>query len=213
MSSNIDPKMLEKLLIQIRAAIPVVRAGIEIFAQDATRYAELEDAYQNMYPIIDVASMLELRFLHYIGTSVTNMIEAIAAESHLIDGARITYLLQVVDLIEPCLTGMQGDDSNEEEIVTQAVQFYRRFKNLPENEDQEAIIRVIQNSSLVKETPDEIRVDTSINNTDNDNFSQFDDSEIDFAEELLEGFLLEAEDYLDTIGTLLPEITEDTQQK
>ena len=211
MSNNIDQNTLNKLVIQIRTAIPVVRSGIEAFSKSISAQEELENSYQSINLINDVASMLGLRYLYHIGLSITEMIETMATESHLIDGDRVDYLLQSVDLIEPCLVNSQNDRSNEQEIVVKSIKLYRRFKCLPEDGDKDAILSVVENSDVYNVVSEEIFEESQIYveeySVNNDS-----EEEIDFADELLEGFLLEAEDYLETIGALLPEITSDTQQ-
>jgi chemosensory pili system protein ChpA (sensor histidine kinase/response regulator) len=213
MSRNIDPQMLNKLLITMRTSIPVVRSGIESFLQDTGKYEELENAYQNMHSIIDVASMLEFPFLHYVSTLIIEMMEHIAVESNPFNNQQRENLLGVVDLIEPYLISIQDNNGQEEGIVPRAIQYYRRFKNLPEVDDQKEIESAIFGCHSQFESKASNHIHISLEDTDATNSLEYDfDHRMDFSAELLEGFLNEAEDYLDTIGLLLPEINENTQQ-
>ncbi|MDH3600815.1 MAG: Hpt domain-containing protein, partial [Candidatus Tectomicrobia bacterium] len=206
MPSNIDPKMLDGLSQMVHSSIPGIRADIESFLQDATQFDALEKAYQNVHPIKDVADMLGLSILQHITQSITEMIEEIATGAS-VDVEQGAWLCSTVDQVEPFVQSLQSGDGREQDIITEAVRSFRRFKGLPESEDDVAIQEALSGQSV---TADEMPL-PSIAETQNAHdgriaspATELDEFQIDFAAELLEGFLLEAEDYLDTIGRLLP---------
>jgi chemosensory pili system protein ChpA (sensor histidine kinase/response regulator) len=213
MPSNIDPQMLDKLLMTIRSFVSVVLSGIETFLLNREEHEALEDAYQNIHQIIDVASMINLDSVCYIATSISEMIENLASESDSLETEQENHLVAIVNLLEPYLNSIQNGNDLGEEILIEAIQHYRRFKNLPQIDDSRVIEEIISGTyenAVIKTSDSDNHWDYEIGNTnDSDDNLNLD---MDFGAELLEGFLIEAEDYLDTIGQLLPELSENTQQ-
>lgn len=213
MPRNIDPEMLDKLLITIQESIPSVKYGIESFLIDNSRYGDLESSYGHMHPIRDVAEMLEISTLDFIASMIMEMMEDIAAEADNVNSESGIYLLESINTIEPYLRSLLSNDAQDTEIASKAIAYYRRFKNLPESYDQEFI------KGMLLQNGKDITLDQNyIEDGDREfkNEPQKCDSNLDlnmdFSAELLEGFLIEAEDYLDIIGSLLPEITDQAEK-
>ena len=202
MPSNIDPKMLDGLSQMVHSSIPAIRADIESFLQDSTQFDALEKAYQNVHPIKDVADMLGLSFLQHITQCITEMIEEIATGAS-VDIEQGAWLCSTVDQVEPFLHSLQSGDGRDQDIVTEVIRSFRRFKGLPESEDDVAVQAALAGQSAAADEMVLPPVAETWNVHDGEigaPATESDEFQIDFAAELLEGFLLEAEDYLDTIG-------------
>lgn len=204
--------MLDKLLATTRETMPLVVSGIDQYLNDKDAYQELENSYQNMHSIIDVAKMLDLSFFCYIATLITNIIENIASNPDKIWSESYDHLFPITESLEGYLVSLINNDGLAEETFVNAVRHYRRLNGLPSHDDDDVIKNLVAECDLGSVTDSNVHLN-KIENIDHaidaDNLSELD---MDFSAELLEGFLIEAEDYLDTIGTLLPGINEDTYQ-
>jgi len=206
MPSNINPKMLDGLSQMVHSSIPAIRADIESFLQDTTQFDALEKAYQNVHPIKDVADMLGLSVLQHITQCITEMIEEIATGAS-VDVEQGAWLCSTVDQVEPFVQSLQSGDGRDQDIVNEVIRSFRRFKGLPESEDDVAVQAALSGQSVASGEmllPPVAEARNVHNGDMGTPATESDDFQIDFAAELLEGFLLEAEDYLDTIGRLLP---------
>ena len=213
MLSNFDPKMLDEILSTIHDSIFNIKSGIENYINNSSRVKELEDAYNHIHPLIDIVSMLELSNLCHLVVSIREMVEHIAAETTPIDSQKSNHLLDAIDLIEPYFQSLRDQDGQEEQIVFRAMQHYRRFKNLPESDDKRAILEILLCNYENSDSYPPNSANIACGNIDIPSISEnnFDFQE-EFLGELLEGFWVEAEEYLNTIGLLLPEISEHTQK-
>lgn len=213
MPSHIDPDTLDKMILTIQSFVPSVRSGIENYLRDISNYQELENAYGNVHPIRDVAGMLAFPIVSHLSILISEMMEHIAAAPNEISPGKGTYLLEVVNLIEPYLESLKSGDGQDADLAATAVVYYRRFMQLPEHDDQIAIQELLLGSSASNADHDSVLENQSdgIGEPTWENDNDF-DMQMDFSAELLEGFLIEAEDYLDTIGSLLPAVSEQTEQ-
>jgi chemosensory pili system protein ChpA (sensor histidine kinase/response regulator) len=210
MSSIYDPQALDKFLATMRGLIPNIRAGIESYLIDPECRENFEDAYQNLNSIVDIAFMLELSILHYIVKSIIGMMEQATAITIHLDSLQGQSLLTSIDLIEPCLNSVQETGNVDEDIIMSFVHLHHQFLEISEADDEQAIRNVVSLQSvslepIASDSSDTMKINDHEKIVIDPNF------DLDFSAELIEGFLIEAEDYLDTIGTLLPDIDEHTQ--
>jgi chemosensory pili system protein ChpA (sensor histidine kinase/response regulator) len=207
MPSHIDPTMLTRFVKMARSSMPQIRANIVNFLQDETQQDALEEAYQDLQPLKDAIQMLGLVPLYTILASITEMIEDLAAGPLPVPAERGAHLLKTVEQVEPYLECLLVADGNEDEMVQVAVLAYRRFQGLPEDGDaasvaelsaaQDAVMAPEATASPAAEpTPRDEAPGPAVGATPHD----------DLSAELREGFLLEAEELLDSIGRTLPNI-------
>lgn len=214
MFSNIDPKMLEGLSETVSDVMPGIHADIEAYILDSTNYELLENAYENIHQVTDIAEMLGLSVLHQIMLFITEMIVEIASNNQSNRNERGKNILDIIDQVQPCLSEIQSGNGSLENIVYCAVAAYHRFKKIPENDDNAIIKKIMSthNNGIDDKSTydipygkphlDEITLDSQADNLPTDT---------DFFAELLDGFLVEAEEYLDIIGNLLPAINDEAK--
>jgi chemosensory pili system protein ChpA (sensor histidine kinase/response regulator) len=223
MPKNIDTKMLSRFVHMASSSLERIRTGIASFLHDATQHDALENAYEDLHPLKESAAMFGLAPLSHITASIEEMIEDIAAAPEPVDPARGEHILAAVDTIGQYLASLLADDGRTEAIVTVAVQALRRFKGLPEGEDAAAVDTVLTEPDTTPAPPapqdhtapavavEEAAVPPALATATA--VPAADSALADMSAELLDGFLLEAEEYLDTIGRLLPEVSDQPEHK
>lgn len=201
MATNLDPKMLTGFAQEVHSALTTVREGVESFIQDPSQREALEDAYQHMQSVKDAAAMLGLPVLSHLIACVEEMVEEVATEPLPLSERHCTTLRHAVGHLEDYLTSSLAGDGQEQAAVITILLAYRRFKNLPEHGDQAAVTELL---GEVVALPAPAVASSAV-------AASLQDDEA--TGELLEGFLLEAEDYLNTIGRLLPELDKTAQPR
>jgi chemosensory pili system protein ChpA (sensor histidine kinase/response regulator) len=221
MPKNFAPKMLSRFVQMARDSLPQIRAGITKFLHDGSQHDALENAYEDLHPLKEATAMFGLVALSHITASVEEMIEDIATAPEPIDTAHGDWVLAALDLIAQYLDSLLADDGREQALVTAAVQAFRRFKGLPEGEDEAAVAALLAEAedtpapvpSTASATPASAAVADSQDAMAAPPVQDTGSAPLDMAGELLEGFLLEAEDYLDTIGRLLPDLSDQPEHR
>lgn len=193
MATNLDPTMLTGYAQEMRNALTTIREGVESFVRDPNQHEALEDAYQCTQSIKDAAAMLGLPVLSHLVACVEEMVEEIATEPLPLSAGHSTALQHAANSLEHYVTSMLAGEGQDQAAVVALLVSYRRFKVLPESGDQAAIAALL-GEAVGLPTPSASSPTPG---------SSLDD---DASDELAKGFLLEAEDYLNTIGRLLPEV-------
>ncbi|MGE3541022.1 MAG: Hpt domain-containing protein [Candidatus Tectimicrobiota bacterium] len=192
MATNLDPKMLAGFAQEMQSALRTVRDGVESFVHDPQQQEALEDAYQCMQSIKDASTMLNLPVLSQLLGYVEEMVEEVATATLPLPALQSTALRQVVEALEDYVHRALAGEGQEQLAVQALVQAYRRFKALPESSESAALEDLVGAPGPAPLVPAASALAVS------------DGAEEAAAAELIEGFLLEAEDYLNTIGRLLP---------
>ena len=223
MPSNLDPKTLAGLVQRLQSSIPKICAGIESYVHDTTQQQALEQAYEDVHPIKDVAEMLELSPLLAMATQVEEIIEAIATVSGAIASEQQPLIKTAVDSIQQYVESLLAEDGRDGLLVTEAVHAYRRFMGLPETDDDAAVAAILgedegvdvnETAEMARSILDQMSNPKSVSTTPptqevpEQTANELSSSEFDMADELLEGFLLEAIEHLDVVGRLLPDLTD-----
>ncbi len=224
MPSNLDPKMLAGLVQRLQSSIPKIRIGIESYVQDTSQQKALEQAYEDVHPIKDVAEMLELSPLLAMVTQVEELIEAIATASGSITAEQRPLITTIVDSIQQYVESLLAEDGRDGLLVTDSIHAYRRFMGLPEADDDTVVAAVLGEDeggdvtdtaemarSILDQMPAPESAPTRL--PPQEAPKEIADSEFDMAAELLEGFLLEAIEHLDVVGRLLPDLTDAPDKK
>lgn len=224
MPSNLDPKMLAGLVQRLQSSIPKIRAGIESYVQDTLQQQALEQAYEDVHPIKDVAEMLELSPLVAMTTQVEELIEAVATASGSITAEQRPLITTIVDSIQQYVESLLAEDGRDGLLVTDSIHAYRRFMGLPEADDDTVVAAVLgedeggdvtDTAEMARSILDQMPAPESAPTSPppQEAPKEIADSEFDMAAELLEGFLLEAIEHLDVVGRLLPDLTDAPDKK
>jgi len=207
--------MLHGFAKEAESALSKIREGIESFLRDPNQHEALEDAYQCMQSIKDASEMLGLQVLSDLILCLEEMVEDLATAPLPLHGTRRTWLRQAVEQLEGYLVSALSDDGQAQGDVIEMVRAFRRFKELPESGDKAAVQEILGvdvdmpastapapvSSAPTASAPAEIQNGTPAVPQD------------EASDELVEGFWLEAEDYLNTIGRILPDIDKAPHQR
>jgi len=200
---------------EAESSLAKIREGIESFLRDPNQHEALEDAYQCMQSIKDASEMLGLQVLSDLILCLEEMVEDIATAPLPLHETRSTWLRRAVDQLEGYRASALSDDGQAQGAVIEMVRAFRRFKELPESEDQAAVQEILgvevdmpastapASGSSAPTASAPVETQSSAPAAPQDEAS----------DELVEGFWLEAEDYLNTIGRILPDIDKVPNQR
>src|SRR5262245_24501681 len=215
MPTNIDPKMLHGFAKEAESSLPKIREGIESFLRDPNQREALEDAYQCMQSIKDASEMLGLQVLSDLILCLEEMVEDSATAPLPLHEARSPWLRQAVDQLEGYLASALSNDGQNQVAVIEIVRAFRRFKELPDSGDKAAVQEIlgveVDMPAPTAPAPDSSAATASAPAERQDGATAARQEEV--SDELVEGFWLEAEDYLNAIGRILPGIDKVPNQR
>jgi chemosensory pili system protein ChpA (sensor histidine kinase/response regulator) len=214
MATHIDVKMLAGFAQEVQPTLSKMQHGIAQFLQDPRQRDALEDAYQCMQTMKDAAEMLRLPVLRHLALSLEEMVEDVATSSTTPSAPQSFWLQRATMHFENYLQRLLAGAEQEAASAAALVQAYRRFKQLPEADDK-AVVTALLGEEIEMPPPESLppsppkpmpQAPVSVMPPS----AQGPD---DASDELIEGFLMEAEDYLNTIGRTLPEVEKAADQR
>ena len=206
--TSYNSKILANLHKTLSTTIPSIRNDIEEFVSNPDAVESLENAYCNIQPIVDVAEMLGLEDLQKLSLHVKEMIEHIASSD---PGDRYDikdYIFQVINQIEPCCHSLHFNTEKEDVYLKNNSDEPQSVSDhLGENYDNNFKINAkVDNSYNNDLVTVPISFSSSFYDAVTDSENEQNNFDMDFTQELFEGFIAEAEEYLDTISKFLPNI-------
>ncbi|MGE3540603.1 MAG: response regulator [Candidatus Tectimicrobiota bacterium] len=190
MADHLDPRTLADFVQAVHGLLPKVRQGLETFLHDVSQHESLEEAYEALQALGEAALMLGLRELEHITAALERALEDLAAQPSPQNTSQSAWMRQTLaqlDLYLECL--LAGRRGEEQALAASILEAFRSLPSRPALSDGVAAA-VLPPSPLppdVLEAPGVAPVPAA-----------------DVSEELLQGFLTEAEDYLNTMGRILP---------
>ena len=205
MPTNLDHKILTGFTQEAQSYLPKIREGIESFLHDTQQKAALEEACQHVHTIKGASEMLELAGLSQVTSYIQEMLGAMGVEPGQVEPTHTTCLRHAVNQLEQYLGHWISDESRARVCVSEIVKAFRRFKGLPATGDLVAVAELCAASrelagaaasaSLALGAEGSAALPQHAGATPQQD---------EVSSELLDGFLLEAEDHLNTVGRLLP---------
>lgn len=196
MATHIDPKMLDGFAHEVQPTLSKMRQGIALFLRQPANQEALEDAYECLQTMKDTAAMLELPVLGQLTAALEEMVEDVATASSTPSPQQGTWLQQAAAYLEAYVHQSLAEDTHSATAAMALVQAHRRFKHLPEAGDRAAVTAIL-GDDVVLPAPAPASPPPA---------PPAAHDPMDESEELIEGFLMEAEDYLNAIGRTLPEV-------
>ncbi|MBM3224002.1 MAG: response regulator [Candidatus Tectomicrobia bacterium] len=194
MAIHIDPTILTGFAKEVQPALAKIREGVDSFLRDNSQHDALEDAYQCMQSVKDAAEMLGLPILSQLTLYLEEMVEDVATEPAALPVDRSAHLRTAVEQLHAYLQRSLSGEAPVTAPVVDIVRAFRRFKHLPDSDDQAAVRALLGEdidlpavSSPAPSAPDGDALD-------------------DASDDLIEGFLLEAEDCLNAVGRVLSQV-------
>ena len=139
MPKKLDPKMLTGFVREAHSYLPQIRESLETFQHDATQREVLEEALRYTHTIKGASAMVGLPVLSHMANYAEGTLEEVVSGQHAMDTVCSTWLQQMIDQLEHYLDGLLSGDMQQQALVAEVVQSFRRFKNLPEAGDAAAI--------------------------------------------------------------------------
>lgn len=212
MPRHIDRAMLLMFAEEFQSYLPKIRAGIANFHTDPSQHAALAEAHRYVHTIKGAASMLGLTVLSHLAYYVEELLDETLQAHSSLDAAAVTWIRDTLTHLEVYLHTVLGGHADDSTVVTTVVPAFRRLKHLPESGDMAAIQTVLATRSPELPLTPTASAALALEAAPSSPVlemprSQVTEDAFEIPAELIEGFLLEAEDYLNVLGRELPELT------
>jgi chemosensory pili system protein ChpA (sensor histidine kinase/response regulator) len=209
MARSVDKEILIGFIDEVKAYLPVIKAGIEAVAVDPTRLDALHEAHRHIHTIKGASSMIGFSGLSHIAYCTEETIEDVIAGRLQVSADSIEFLAGAVGQIELFLDNVFIGSWDERQMVAEITQARQKLTGeravVPaENQPPAAAVSLIARpKQAAQATPRE------------------DEQAIkgeEVSPELMEVFLVEAEDHLHNIARSLrtlqaePDRKEDVQE-
>src|SRR2546428_5922852 len=139
MPKKLDPKMLAGFGQGAHSYLPQIRESLETFQRDATQREVLEEALRYTHTIKGASVMVGLPVLSHMANYAEGTLEEMVTGQRAMDTACSTWLQQTMDQLEHYLDDLLAGDMQQQALVAEVVQSFRRFKSLPKAGDAAAI--------------------------------------------------------------------------
>jgi chemosensory pili system protein ChpA (sensor histidine kinase/response regulator) len=200
--------MLTGFIQETQSYLPKIRAGIESFLHEAHQNEALEAAYQHVHTIKGASEMLELVVLSQVTSYIREMIGEIVSQPRQGERTRGACLRHAIDQLEQYLTHWLSDESRAQGCVSEIVKAFHSFKGLSAAGDQAAVAEVCSAPQVLAGPTASTNVALSAEASApvlEDNAATTRQDEV--SSELIDGFFLEAEEHLNAVGRLLPDLS------
>lgn len=205
MPKQLDKKMLERFVREVGGFVPKIVAGVEGFVQDASQREALEEAYSCLDPLKNSAAMLGFQALHRMAACLEEMLEEIATQEAALSADQGQWLRQATAHMMQYVSSLSADDGQELHSVLGMVQVFHRFKGLPETADAAVTAELL--GVTVDNVPTAAPVAAPQATVPAVPAEGTDDLE------LLEGFLLEAEEYAAAIESSVSQLAQQPEER
>jgi chemosensory pili system protein ChpA (sensor histidine kinase/response regulator) len=186
MSKKITPEVFEVYREEVRGYLPAVRAALNTFRDDTSNLADLEEARRQIHIIKGSSAMVAMQPLSNVAYEMEQILEALTEKTISPTNELIGLLTTALDVIS---NSIESADSPEKASCAGCDELQAAFKKLTE-------------SLPVQNKPHGTPAHSSRDITPN--------KPKKIPRELLDVFLLEAEDHYNSIRSMLDELRQDT---
>jgi chemosensory pili system protein ChpA (sensor histidine kinase/response regulator) len=216
MARHADPEVIAGFLEEARGYLPQIRQGIEAYRADSNQREPLEEAHRRAHSIKGAAAMVGLADLSHIAFHLEEAIEDVLAGRLALSDEVQELLGKTVAQIESCLEQIARGTRNEQPLLEEVVQAYRHLRGLSAAEPQATVERIVAGIEDAA-SPAEPAAEPPAPATEPAKPPSFASAppvletaagpaESEASLELLEAFVLEAEDGLRQISTQLTQL-------
>ena len=207
MSRKVDREVLVGFIEEAKSYLPTIFASIDTFRKDSNQIESLEVAHRHVHTIKGASSMVGLAGLSHAAYQVEALLEEIGAGTVELGETTVLFLHQALHAIETYLDGILGGHPQDKSLVTAVTKAQRRLRGLPVDEDDLAIAaalaQVDPGASLPPTKPMVRPTSVPVPPTP---------IQDEISPELLDAFLIEAEDHMQHIGRQLASLDQDSTQ-
>jgi chemosensory pili system protein ChpA (sensor histidine kinase/response regulator) len=207
MSRKVDREVLVGFIEEAKSYLPAIFAGIDTFKKDTNQIDGLEVAHRHVHTIKGASSMVGLAGLSHIAYQVEAVLEEIGAGNIEMGETAVLFLHKALDAIETYLDGVLSGNVQEQSLVTAVTLAQRRLRGLPEDDDDLAIAATLAQIEPTPPLPAAKPADRPVPIP-----APVEPVQDDISPELLDAFLVEAEDHLQHIGRQLASLDKDPSQ-
>lgn len=214
MTRIVDREVLVGFIDEAKSYLPAILQGMAAYQADNTALDGLEVAHRHIHTIKGASSMVGLAGLSHMAYYVEETLEEVGAGHFDLSGETERFMRQTLDAIETYLDTILAGTLQEKPLVTAVVKSYRRLHNLPAEQDDTAVGDILDQlgdtaSHYARTAPAAAPVAVPTPPRPLSSYSENDD---DISPELLEAFIIEAEEHLHTIATRLADFDRDPSQ-
>ena len=173
---------------EVGTYFPTIRRGIEEFRSDPAKADELYEAYRLTHTIKGASSMVGLASMSQIASYQETVLEDLTTGKSSMTDETVTLVSATLTILETYLARLLGGDLDHAPMLSEASNAYRRFRGLPESDDESASRELLERFGPSPQLPEEGAGKAP---------STEPSEEIDPAD--LEAFRSEAEDHLNAI--------------
>jgi chemosensory pili system protein ChpA (sensor histidine kinase/response regulator) len=207
MTRSIDKAILAGFVEEVRSYLPRIAKGIESLHKNPHQSQVLEETHRYAHTIKGAASMVGLTSLSHIAYCLEDAFEAIAAGQLDVDDQKAALLRQITAQVEGYLEGLLSGTLHERPLLAEAMRAYRRLQGLPESEDETAVDELLDKvAGAPPSTTEQVVRATAPPVAEAAHHEPS-------PPELIETFVLEAEDHLRSISTLLSTLDKQPEDK
>ncbi|MBN2108193.1 MAG: Hpt domain-containing protein [Deltaproteobacteria bacterium] len=222
MTYKVQQEVLDGFIAEAQSYLPSIREGIFAFQSSPDNTGLLEEAYRQAHIIKGAASMVGLPELSYLAGFVEQILEEILNGTIILNMQALAVLDNGLSCIEACLDRLGENLDDLRTIVSALYIAYRRLAGLPADEDSDAVAEIMDAIAAYYEKMEEEVLEE-------DAFAEQEQPEAppapappaepagpvmaDIPPELLEVFMLEAEDHLKNITVFLESLKQNPHQK
>ncbi len=221
MTYKVQQEVLDGFIAEAQSYLPSIREGIFAFQSSPDNTGLLEEAYRQAHIIKGAASMVGLPELSYLAGFVEQILEEILNGTISLNMQALAVLDNGLSCIEACLDRLGENLDDLRTIVSALYIAYRRLAGLPADEDSDAVAEIMDAIAAYYEKMEE-------EDLEEDAFAEQPEEvrapepppveptvpvSAEIPPELLEVFMLEAEDHLKNITVFLSSLKQNPDQK
>jgi len=205
MAKKISPEVFEVYREEIRGYLPVVRKALAAFHEDTSCRTELEEAHRQIHIIKGSSAMVGMKPLSSVALEIEHILEALLEET-LNPGNELTGLLTTaLDVIKNCI---ESSDTPDKTSFAGCDELLAALKKLTATLPVQSETKGAPFPASANEAPDtKNKSGSKAAKASRKNASK---ASKKIPQELLDVFLLEAEDHFNTIRSMLDELNRDT---
>jgi purine-binding chemotaxis protein CheW len=143
MAQHLDQKMLTGFVREAQDYLPQLRESITSFQQEPNQREALEEACRYAHTIKGASAMVGLPTLSHVAGYVETTLEEVVSGRRRFDTMCYTWVFRTADHIHQYLEGLLAGDMQQQGLVTEVVQDFRRFRQLPPSGDAAAVATVM----------------------------------------------------------------------
>lgn len=217
MTRKIDHQVLLGFVEEARGYLPRICRGAETALEDPTRLDALEEIHRLFHSIKGAASMVGLAPLSHMAYYGEEAVERIGAGQLPLDRPTTDVLRQTTELIARYLDELVADRLQARPLLAQTVVLYRRLRGLPESGDETELVQLMPDEEPSAAPPEPSfpapPPEPSFLAPREPSFPAPPREEEEVSPELMEAFLQEAEDHLQSVSRLLRELEKEPDDK